>query len=360
MNKPITRGGALLAALFLAGTAGAHDLDTADLDSLAVVHWQDQSFEPGDWPRSLPPRLRSELSRWAPLARDLGYRLDLSDSGRVLVLSSGRFNRSVRREDRLVRRGLAAFDELVSPTEDAGIAGGPVEECSVLLRCHDRKEYEAALDFLASTRPYLSPWASSARRGDGFVLRQPNCAAWIEREAKSGAENELVHNLAQCLTAARYGEPPAWLTRGVAWHVELEVCRSIRTLPDAEEDRGWSRMLKDAYARREGLRLECADFARLSASSSNELQAGMAWGMVSYLAEFQPGTLGPVLRDLGRYAANHGRVDLEDGRWEPKPGYELPLTVQAQVLGRHVKGDPFADCTEYFQLGSRYRPPTAR
>jgi len=360
MNKSTTRSGALLAALLLAGAAGANDLDAADLDSQAVVHWHDRSFEPGDWPQGLPPRVRAEVMRWAPLARELGYRLDLSDEGRVLMLSSARFNRSVRREDRLVKRGLAAFDELVAPTEDGAIAGGPVEECAVLLRCHDRKEYEAALDFLTCSRPYLSPWAASARNGDGFTLRQPNCAAWIEREAKRRAENELVHSLAQCLTAARYGEPPAWLTRGVAWHVELEVCRSIRTLPDAEEDRGWSGMLKDAYARREGLRLDCADFARLSAYSSNELQAGMAWGLVSYLAEYRPGAVGPVLSDLGRYAADHGRVELEDGRWEPKPGYEVPLTVQAQVLHRHVEGDLFAECTEYFQLGSRYRLPAAR
>ena len=51
----------------------------------------------------------------------------------------------------------------------------------MLLRMHDRSDYEAATEFLGRTRPYLGPWAACAAGQDGFQLRQPNCAAWIER-----------------------------------------------------------------------------------------------------------------------------------------------------------------------------------
>jgi len=360
MKHTTTRGAALLLGALTLCTSlqGAEDLDT---NAQALVHYQGKSFVPGDWPAGMGSQTRSEVMRWTPLARELGYRMDVAKGGRVMVLSSARFNRSVRREDRLVKLGMEAFDELVRATEDDQvIAGRPLEECVVLLRLHDRADYECALAFMGDTRPYLAPWAASARAEDGFVLRQPNCAAWIEREAKQSTQNELVHRLATCLVAARYGEPSPWLERGVAWHVELEVCKSIRTLPGAQEERGWTRMLQEAYGRRDGLRLECEDFAKLSAAGCSELEAAMAWGMVTFLAEHRPGSLGPVLADLGRYAAEHGRVVHEDGRWEVVPGYQVPVHVQSHVLNRHVAGDPFAECTGYFQLGSRYRLPAAR
>lgn len=366
MNMHSHRRAALLLgtlALCTLAQAGT-DTDNHHDDLESFVHYQGQSFAPGDWPAGLQADTRAEVMRWAPLARELGYRMDVARNGRVMVLSAREFNRSVRREERLVKRGIAAFDALVVPPTEEGsqpaVEGRKLEECCVLLRMHDRPDYEAALEFLGRTRPYLGPWASGTASQDSFQLRQPNCAAWIERETKGSTQNQLVHHLASGLVAARYGEPPAWLRRGVAWQVELEVCKSIRTLPGAEEQRGWSRMLKDTYARREGLSLACADFAALSDEGGAELEAGMAWGLVEFAAEHRPGSLGPILQDLGRYAADHGRVTYEDGRWEPRPGYEIPIGVQAHVLRRHGQQNLFAECTGYFQLGSRYRSPAAK
>ena len=348
-----------LALCTLAQAGTDNDSRTDDLESF--VHYQGKSFAPGDWPAGVAAGTRAEIMRWSPLARELGYRMDVVRGGRVMILSSRKFNRSVRREERLVKRGIAAFDALVAPPTDEGtepaVAGRMVEECCVLLRMHDRSDYEAATEFLGRTRPYLGPWAACAASQDGFQLRQPNCAAWIEREAQGSANNQLVNNLASGLVAARYGEPPAWLQHGVALHVELKVCRSIRTLPDAEHRHGWSSLLKDTYGQREGLTLACEDFATQCAG---DLQAGMAWGLVQFLSEHRPGSLGPILGDLGRYAARHGRVTHEDGRWEPRPGYEVPTTVQAQILQRHGQRDLMAECTGYFQKGSRYRSPAAK
>ena len=120
--------------------------------------------------------------------------------------------------------------------------------------------------------------------------------------------------------------------------------RSIRTLPGADQERGWDRLLEDVYGDREGLLLEVEDFAALTERSRNEVHAGMACQMVGFLAEYHPGTLGPVLRDLGRYGRDHGHVTLEDGRTEAVPGYRIPVTVQSLVLHRHVDGDLFANC----------------
>ncbi|MDA1264289.1 MAG: hypothetical protein O2816_04335 [Planctomycetota bacterium] len=355
----------LLLSLGLGAYAfGGEPSEGLDLEDDAKVHWQDKSFAPGDWPGGIPHDRRAEILRWSPLAKDMGYRMDLTDDGRVLVMSSARFNRSVRREARLVEKTVRSFDELMAPqagSQQPGAKVGQVrDELCVLLRLHDRGDYESTLDFLARSRPYLGPWAASQRARDSFDLRQPNCSAWIERESDRASENQLVHRLSRCMTYGRYGQAPAWLDRGVAWHMELEVVKSIRTLPGAEQERGWERMLKDVYGDRDGLVLDCEDFAALTAKSRNEVQAGMACELVGFLAEFHPGAIGPVLHDLGQYDRNHGQVVLEDGRAEAVPGYEIPLTVQAHVLHRHVDGDVFADCTAYFQEGSQFRMPRAK
>lgn len=342
-----------LSFLALVGTTfGSEPL--VDKTSQAVVHWRGECFQAGDWPEELEAQVGSELMRWSPLAEQLGYRCDMSEDGRVLVYSSSRFNRSVRRESKLVEDTLQACDETLGEYEGST---APV----VLIRAHDRSDYQALLDFIGSTRPYLGEWCTSVKDQSSFRLEEPNCAAWVEREVKHASENELARGLAHCLVTSRYGQPPAWLHRGVAWHVEYEVCKSIRTLQGAEEQRGWEDLLKSEYAKREGIVLTAEDFDRLSAKSCDELQAGMAWGMVQFLDEYHPRAIGGVLSDLGRYASQNGRVEAKDGRMVWKDNYRVPTNVQSSVMRRHVEGDAFAEATRSFQLGSRYRPmPVAK
>lgn len=359
MTDRSIRGAALLALLALAASATAQPDRGPDRGDGARVHWNDERFVPGDWPVGLAHATRAGVIRWAPLARELGYRMDLTRDGRVLTLSSARFNRSVRREDRLVRRTVAAFDRLADPAvEGADGSGRRLRAPVVLLRLHDHDDHEAAVDFLARTRPWLEGWASAAREHDGFHLREPSCSAWIERERGRDAENELVHRLTRCLTHARHGEPPAWLDRGLAWYVELEVCRSVRTLRDDVRERDWERALEEAF---EGSRqLEMEDLASVRREGDDELDAGLSWGAVSFLASHHPDGLGPILRDLGRYAAEHGRVELEDGRFAARPDWEIPAGVQAHVLRRHVEGDLFAACADWFRAGLAGPRPRAR
>ena len=181
MHKSTPRSAAAILLLSLGLGAYAFGGQPAtDHEDDAQVHWKDGSFTPGDWPVGIPHDRRAAILRWSPLARDMGYRMDLTDDGRVLVLSSARFNRSVRRETRLVRKTVQAFDELMAPREgdeeQESRTGQVRDELCVLLRLHDRADYETTLDFLASTRPTSAPGPRRNARATASTCASPTAA----------------------------------------------------------------------------------------------------------------------------------------------------------------------------------------
>ncbi len=373
-----TAGAAVVAFGFLCALGFFIDLPHtptagATTRSSVRVHWQRKTFEPGAWPVEFPEEGRALVEAWEPWARVAGYRMDLTSDLRVMHLSSARHNRSVRRVEGRIEDTLEAFDALTQIATDERRSRGddalPEPQgrraaTVVLLRLHERADYLTALDFLAEGHPYLADWASGAGSGSGFVLRRPLCAAWIENNRQVEEwrpENELVNRLANCLTHARFGEPPYWLGQGTAWNVELEVCGSIHCFPfrngfvGVEEHDGWQATLKDAYRKRKGLVLRCADFAVWERGTYDDLQAGMAWGMVAFLAEHAPGSLGAVLRELGTLQRSGARRTHADGSWEVVAGYQVPAEAQHEVLTRLAGRELWQECTRFFQEGKRYR-----
>ena len=351
----------------------ASEVDPNEANKLSKVHWQRKTFAPGEWPAEFPARAQALIETWQPWALEMGYRMDLDPDCRVLTLSMGKFNRAVRKEDALIQETLECFDgwfpALTGPQPETGSDNlqEPTnqENPIVLFRLQDQEDYWSLLAFLAENHEYLSEWVEQAGSYTGFVLRQPQCAAWIERGLKLDEwrpENELVNRLTNCLTYVRFGTQPHWLEQGVAWNVELEVQGSIYSFPHRsgfvaiEEHKGWEQNLKSFWGRRKDAQLELEDLTEWNRPEYDALSAGMAWGLVSFLNEHQPAALSSVLRDMGGFHASQGVRRYADGTWELIPDYKIPHTVQSRILDRHLEPESYKECARFFQLGHRYRP----
>lgn len=211
--------------LLLAGTGTGED---------PRVRWRGADHSVSALPADLPAPAQLALEAWYPFARSNGFRLDLEDSGRLLLLSpSG--SSSHERLMELAGRTILLFDEkLPTPAEriessdkpppgakpkttpppertdeplpedpegdephpwddvpwpEAAAEKDPVEEYTyytwgaggvppdtetiVFLAVPRQTDYERALEFLALNHEYLAPWAEEAREQNGFALQQP-------------------------------------------------------------------------------------------------------------------------------------------------------------------------------------------
>lgn len=331
------------------------------------VHWQQHDFEPGDWPEDLPATARARVEEWSGWARQAGYRMDLDPSGRVLMLCQSKFNRSVRREMQLVEETVEVFDELAGgalPRPTSGPQAKPTE-VAVVVRVRNQADMESLLTHVGGEHPYLQPWVRENLDTIGARFWEPSVAAWIEVDLDRDEwrpENELVHQTATMLLRERFGTVPAWLEAGVAWNVELEVCRTIYAFPGragfvgVEEHKGWESALKRTLRKQDEVVLSAGHFDAWTPGTYDDHQAGLAWGMVAFLGEHRPASLGAILSDLGDFHAASSIETRADGSWIKLPEFVVPASVQKQIFRRWAGDDVYEECTAFLREGSRYRP----
>lgn len=357
----------LLASPLLAAALLSAPAPEAEPSLENFVHWQKYDFEPGEWPEGLPAAARTRIEEWAGWARQAGYRMDLDPSGRVLMLCRAKYNRSVRRELQHVEETVEVFDELVGAATPRPTAGArpDVPEVAVVVRVRDSEDMESFLTHVAGENPYLQPWVHRNLGTTGARFWEPSVAAWLEVDRDRGEwrpENELVHQTATMLLRERFGTVPSWLEAGVAWNVELETCRSIYAFPGragfvgVEEHKGWESAMKSALREQDELVLSAEDFDAWTPGAYDDHQAGLAWGMVAFLGEHRPGTLGAILADLGDFHAEGSIETRADGSWIKLPEFAVPVSDQGQIFERWAGDDVYAECTEFLRKGSRYRP----
>jgi hypothetical protein len=343
----------------------------------ALVHWQRKRFEPGDWPERLPAPQRAVLEYWTPWCTERGYRMDLDDDGRVLLLSSARLT-SVRRETDLVRKTRDKFDELlpwVAPSVEPrrgsdevarGRLDAPHAAPIVLLRFDSAADHAEALAHLARQETYLADWAVATRDATGFFLHQPLCAGW--RDDAAGREewrpdNELVHNLAQALVEQRFGRAPYWLGQGLAWQLEDAVTGSLYAFPGrdgfvaVDAHQGWRDDLQKRFKKRGDIPVAVEDLAGWPDGTWDEPYAAVAWGVVTWLEKYRPEALPALAADLGAYRDVHEVQTHADGSWVRDPRFRVPARVQGQLLAKHAGADALAECARFFEKGRGYRPP---
>ncbi len=356
----------ILLCSLVAPETRANESRTSDLSAPCLVHWQRKTFEPGQWPVELPAEGQALISSWRGWAQEMGYRMVFDPDMRVMTLSGTERNRSVCKEDKLVKRTLQAFDlRLPAPESarggsDEGLIEKRQEAPVALLRLQSRADYLTVLAFLKVTHPELESWAQDMESRSGFILAEPLCAAWIENGVDQDgyrSDNELVHRLASGLCQSRFGTVPHWLERGVAWDVEFEVQNSVHCFPDRSGDfdndqhKQWEQDLKNLWANRTNSALALEDMSLWEPGTYDETYAGMSWALVRFLHEYREDSLSPILHDLGVYEANQTRESGASGR-----RIATPAMVTESVLRRYAGNEALAEVTEFFQRGNRYYP----
>ncbi|MCP3920827.1 MAG: hypothetical protein GY711_35315 [bacterium] len=337
-----------------------------------TVRWQRKVFTADACPAEMPTATRETIEHWSGWAGEYGYRMDLDPNSRVLLLSADR-RRSVHRQTELVKKTLETFDEVTPWVEPSAENRGDVvvprtgprhDAPIVLFHLQDQEDLAGAVEALAADEPYLAEWVDSAKQAPGFVLERPFVAGFIDNPGieEWRPQNELVNRLSHVLALARFGRLPHWLAEGMAWHIELEVTRSIYAFPGRvgfvaiSEHKGWTKALHKLYRKRRDASVDVEELTSWERGTYDDTFAAISWGVVTFLAKHRPGTLSGIAADLGLYREMHGVTHHANGTWELVPHYEVPTDVQRTVILRHATVSTLAECMRFFQKGRRYRP----
>lgn len=355
---------------------------------------------------------RSAIETWAAWVVGARYRLDLDPTGRVLLITPIEAG-GPSRELALVVRTLELFDGALPAPDRAPIAAASTQGASAdkseipedpipedpipedpepedpfpwqaasgeegtshtyvwgselaapdsqtiaLLVLRDESDFDAVLDFLAERFEYLKAWKPKAGTLVGFTLALPLAGAHVLRAAGQEEwrpENELVNRLAQLLVLRRFGQQPHWLVQGWAWHVELSLLDSVYCFPDrtgfvyATEHSGWEDELCRRFAERKQKGLAIKDFASWKRGVYDDERGRIAWGVVRYAMQTDPGILQNVLEDQRLYYDQHSRREKGDGNWERKRDYEVPISVQRRFFQQRAGKGFFSEVADHYR-----------
>ena len=383
-----------------------------DLTTAVQVYWKGKRHRIDALPEEMPEPARAAIGLWAEWAGPVGYRMELEESGRVLLLSASKAQ--ARQRMLLIKQSLELFDRLLpapereeapaeagappveeeplpedpdeipeDPEEDVPWAGGEEEdppekhfepwtyvwgagtrpldtETAVFLAVHDPRDYASCLDFLAGRFPYLGEWVEEARQINGFALEEPLAGALIENAPEMeewDPENELVHRLATLLLLRRFGRQPYWIQQGWAWHAELEIRGTIYCFPyragfvGIGEHGGWRVALRNRFSRRPGEPPTIDEVAGLRRGFWSDPYAQIAWGTITFLLYERRQELPLLLDDMRRFWDENNRVEQDDGLWGRDRFYQIPLPAQREMLVARAGDHIFAELLAWFRAG---------
>lgn len=375
----------------------------------AEVRWKGRAHDVARLPLAFPAEARAALELWGPWAAEHGYRMDLTDDGRVLLVTDHGDGR-VERELELVARAAELFDRtLPAPpraapeTAAAAPADAPLPEdpgplpedpevpvsaprrtvagpapptawgtavfepdahTATILVTRNERDFSALLDDLAERRPYLADWAADARRFPGFVLADPLAGAYAEAAAGQeewSADNELVSRVARLLLLRRFGQQPNWVVQGWAWYTETSLLGTVYCFPWRDEfvfvteHADWDRDLERRYEDREDA-LAPREFMAWKRGVYESGPARVSWGVVSFLAAHRAEAFPLYLEDLRLLRDAGNRVEQGDGTWVRDPDFVLPAEDQARLLRERAGEGVFEELVRYFQDMDGYRP----
>jgi len=282
---------------------------------------------------------------------------DVAD-GRILLVYPKRHGAGRDRHE--IERTCKLFDALVPPPAEPPEHPVP----AVLVDLEDQEDLGSAARFLGTRFPYLADWAERAGEGVGFVLEHPLVAAWVRTvpgvDKEWRPENELVDRLAQLLLEQRHGREPQWITIGLAWCIELEVCRDIYCFPyragfvGKREHKGWTEALAGIAAARGERPFSIDDLAGWPRGVYDDERAAVAWGAATLLVRYYPEALPQVLQELAELRVRDGRVTHPDGSWEAIDGYEVPAPKQLEVLDRALGFEFLPELARFAVQGRSY------
>jgi hypothetical protein len=374
------------------------------------VGWRGKSYLLERLPDEFPDQARATVEAWSPWVARTGYRMDLDQSSRVLVITTHTSGRAGS-ELELVERTGELFDELLpappaltiaarptpqeaeidsdpdeipeDPEETPPGLGAPVPapprtaareptytwgagaiepdtQTAVMLVLHDEKDYADVLAFLAQQQPYLQAWVAGAQVRIGFAIELPLCGAYVENasgQEEWDPDNELVHRVMRLLMLRRFGQQPYWLSVGLSWHAELSVRRTIYCFPYRNgfvgigEHGGWAAALRSAFKGRKSNPLEMSEFADWRPGTYEDQKAMLAWGLVDFLANEHASSCSALLEDLRIFRDQDNRQSTGENSWQRRLDYEIPADTQHSLFARHVGEGFLEEASDYWRNG---------
>jgi hypothetical protein len=337
--------------------------------------WKGEAHALDALPSALPAPARASIEGWSAWAREHEHDLWLLDDASVLLAArppqkAERSREALGEQLEMLVEAREVFERIapVPATRDAsaGLEWPGRDEVAVLLCTSGWETYEATVDRLVGTHPYLAPRAPGLKKLPGFVLQRPLLAAWPAELPKADlfdasglewdADNEMVNRVAQVLLMRRFDTQPVWVQLGLAWYVEHEVRGSFYCFPHrtgfvgAAEHDGWGSELRRAF-KKEGFSIgPLADWER---GTFDDALAHQAWGVVRFLAEEEPAALPLVLEDFRARRERDGRRTSPDGSWEILPDYEIPAAEQHALLAARLGEDYAERITAWFRKGAK-------
>lgn len=261
-------------------------------------------------------------------------------------------------------KAVDAFDELFPPKTRESDA--PPPRTAVLLPLAGPKSFASVTEFIGRVVPRLAEWARTASRGVGFLLEDPLAAGWLlevpDREVFE-PENELVNRLARLLTIERYGRVPFWLGQGLAWQVELDVCKDVYCFPfrsgfvSKKEHKSWPTRFTATMDARGERPITMEELSGWQRNTWDEEKALLAWGAVSMLAKHYEKELPGLLAAYARLRAKEGKKTEADGSWQWIPDYEISPEAEHEILDRELGVDFLAELNRFARKPRSYVRP---
>jgi hypothetical protein len=261
-------------------------------------------------------------------------------------------------------RTVKAFDAIFAASaRDASVAP---PRTAVLVSLAGPKSFASVTRHLGEAEPRLADWAQSAPSGTGFLLEDPLVAGWLEKVSEIevwSPENELVNRLARLLTIERFGRQPQWIAQGLAWHVELTVCKDVYCFPyrsgfvSKKEHKSWPAKVAEAMAQRGEAPIRIEELTGWARNTWDEARATLAYAAAAMLAKHYPAELARVLDAFTRVRVADGRATAADGSWTWIADYEIPAERQLEVLNAELGADFLAELAAYASKPKSYHRP---
>jgi len=290
------------------------------------------------------------------------YRLAAVSGSRILIAYPKGTSKSKlqKSSDKTVK----AFDKLFPlKTREQG---APERRTAVIFALAGEKSFKSIVGHVGKEVPRLAGWAGAAYRGVGFLLEEPLVAGWLTAVPDSevwNAENEEVNRLARLLLIERYGRLPQWLGQGLAWHIELSVCKDIYCFPSRsgfvskKEHKAWKGRLSTLMKARGETPLDMELLNGWKRDSWDEERSALAWGAAAMLSKHYKKELPRVLSAYRELRFSEGRETAADGSWTLLPDYEISAAKELEILNRELDVDFLAQLSRFATKPNTYSRP---
>ena len=290
---------------------------------------------------------------WEKWAADNGYRFELDEAARVLILLPKDEKLPTRRR-KLVDRTVQFIGSLLPLPLPGKGEGDDVErksrpprviEAVTLLQLGNRKDFKSCVARLGRDYTYIAEWAAAMEPYSSFFVEKPPCTGWTEKEQGQehyDPENLAANYLSGLLIKSRFGRLPHWIEMGFAWHFEFELTGNLGAYPFRQNvlarvpNQGWDTDLRRDFKKHDGP-LPLEDLVGWEGDQFDEKAAPLAWGLVRFLVANHPQDLPTALDRLAALCRVKGGRNAPDRGWVwNEPSAKEQRVILEEVFGPGV------------------------